>query len=109
MPETAISEGDVIALDDTKIEHPYGKKLPFLCWLFDNSDKKHLWCMNLVSTLIVRANGLTTPLFWRIWMQNKDKGAAAKATKLVLAKDMLLSLRTITDKRLWVAMDRVSM
>ena len=106
MPETAISEGDVIALDDTKIEHPYGKKLPFLCWLFDNSDKKHLWCMNLVSTLIVRANGLTTPLFWRIWMQNKDKGAAAKATKLVLAKDMLLSLRTITDKRLWVAMDR---
>jgi hypothetical protein len=29
--ETAIAEGDIIALDDTKIEHPYGKKLPFLC------------------------------------------------------------------------------
>lgn len=62
-PETAISEEDVVALDDTKIEHPYGKKLPFLCWLFDNSEKKHLWCMNLVSTLLVRSNGLTTPLF----------------------------------------------
>ena len=65
-PETAISDGDVIALDDTKIEHPYGKKIPFLCWLFDNSEKKHLWCMNLVSTLLVRANGLVTPLSWKI-------------------------------------------
>lgn len=104
--ETAISEGDVIALDDTKIEHPYGKKLPFLCWLFDNSEKKHLWCMNLVSTLLVRANGLTTPLFWRIWVQDKDKGSQAKLTKLKLAKDMLLSLRTLTSAKLWVAMDR---
>jgi hypothetical protein len=34
--ETAICDGDVVALDDTKIEHPYGKKMPFLCWLFDN-------------------------------------------------------------------------
>lgn len=38
-PETAISEGDVVALDDTKIERPYGRKLPFLCLLFDNSEK----------------------------------------------------------------------
>lgn len=105
--ETCISEGDVIALDDTKIEHPYGKKLPFLCWLFDNSEKKHLWCMNLVSTLIIRANGLTTPLFWRIWVQDKEKkGAQEKMTKIELAKDMLNSLRKITDKKLWVAMDR---
>jgi len=104
--ETAITEGDVIALDDTKIEHPYGKKLPFLCWLFDNSDKKHLWCMNLVSTLLVRANGLTTPLFWKIWIQEKEKSANAKASKLELAKNMLLSLRTITHVKLWVAMDR---
>lgn len=96
----------MIALDDTKIEHPYGRKLPFLCWLFDNSEKKHLWCMNLVSTLLVRSNGLTTPLLWRIWVQEKDKGVQAKMTKLVLAKDMLLSIRKITSKRLWVAMDR---
>lgn len=105
-PETTISEGDIVALDDTKIEHPYGKKMPFLCWLFDNSDKKHLWCMNLVSTLLIRSNGLITPLFWRIWIQNKDKAVQAKLTKLELAKDMLLSLRKITDSRLWVAMDR---
>lgn len=105
-PETAIAEGDVVALDDTKIEHPYGKKLPFLCWLFDNSEKKHLWCMNLVSTLLVRSNGLVTPLFWRIWIQNKDNSANGKLTKIELAKNMLLSLREITSVRLWVAMDR---
>ncbi|MGL6121389.1 MAG: transposase [Fusobacteriaceae bacterium] len=105
-PETSISQGDVVALDDTKIEHPYGKKLPFLCWLFDNSEKKHVWCMNLVSTLLVRSNGLTTPLFWRIWIQHKDKKEKAKSTKLELAKDMLLSLRSITNVKLWVAMDR---
>ena len=37
--------------------------------------------MNLVSTLIIRTNGLVTPLFWRIWVQNKEKSANAKATK----------------------------
>lgn len=104
-PETSINEGDVVALDDTKIEHPYGKKLPFLCWLFDNSEKKHLWCMNLVSTLLVRVNGLATPLSWRSWIQDKEKSANAKLTKIELAKDMLLSLREITSVRLWVAMD----
>ena len=104
--ETTISEGDIVALDDTKIEHPYGKKLPFLCWLFDNSEKKHLWCMNLVSTILIRANGLITPLSWRIWVQDKEKAANARKTKIELAKDMLLSLREITSVRLWVAMDR---
>lgn len=95
-----------MALDDTKVEHPFGKKLPFLCWLFDNSDKKHLWCMNLVSTLLIRPNGLITPLFWRIGVQDKEKSANAKKTKIDLAKDMLLSLRETTSVRLWVAMDR---
>lgn len=105
-PETTISDGDVIALDDTKIEHPYGKKMPFLCWLFDNSEKKHLWCMNLVSTLLVRANGLVTPLSWRIWVQDKENKKQSKRTKLVLAQEMLLSLREVSAARLWVAMDR---
>lgn len=40
--ETALSDGDIIALDDTKVAHPFGKKLPFLCWLFDYSDKTHV-------------------------------------------------------------------
>lgn len=78
------------------------EKYAFLHWLFDNSDKKHLWCMNLVSTLLIRLNGLITSLFWRIWIQNKDKAVQAKLIKLELAKDMLLSLRKITDSRLWV-------
>ena len=37
--ETALKEGDVITLDDTKVVHPFGKKIPFLCWLFDSSQK----------------------------------------------------------------------
>ena len=106
LPETAISDGDVIALDDTKIEHPYGKKMPFLCWLFDNSEKKHLWCMNLVSTLLVRANGLVTPLSWKIWVQDKENKSKSKHTKFDLSKEMLLSLRKVSSAKLWVAMDR---
>jgi hypothetical protein len=85
-------DGDVIALDDTKIEYPYGKKMPFLCWLFDNSEKEHLWCMNLVSTLLVRANELVTPLSWRIWVQDKENKKQSKRTKLGLAQEMFLSL-----------------
>lgn len=104
--ETVICDDDVIALDDTKIEHPYGKKIPFLCWLFDNSEKKHLWCMNLVSTLLVRANGLVTPLSWKIWVQDKENKNQSKRTKLVLAQEMLLSFREVSHARLWVAMDR---
>ncbi len=93
-------------MDDTKIEHPYGKKMPFLCWLFDNAEKKHLWCMNLVSTLLIRSNGLVTPLLWRIWVQDKSAPVQGKRTKLILAEEMLLQIRTLTDVRLWVAMDR---
>ena len=59
--ESRLQDGDIIALDDTKIEHPYGKKLPFLCWLFDSSDKRHIWCMNLISTLAVLQNGFRVP------------------------------------------------
>jgi hypothetical protein len=38
-----LKDGDVVNLDDTVIDHPYGKKLPFLCWLFDSSQKIHVW------------------------------------------------------------------
>lgn len=105
-PETVFAEGDVIALDDTKIEHPYGKKMPFLCWLFDNAEKKHLWCMNLVSTLLIRSNGLVTPLLWRIWVQDKSVPKPERRTKFVLAEELLLNIRSLTTVRLWVAMDR---
>lgn len=59
--ESRLTDGDIIALDDTKVEHPHGKKIPFLCWLFDSSDKHHVWCMNLVSTLAVLKNDLEYP------------------------------------------------
>jgi len=28
--ESRLADGDVIALGDTKVEHPHGKKIPFL-------------------------------------------------------------------------------
>lgn len=51
--ESRLTEGDVIALDDTKIEQRHGKKIPFLCWLFDSSDKRHLWCMKISYQLLL--------------------------------------------------------
>jgi len=103
-PETALTDGDIIALDDTKVAHPFGKKLPFLCWLFDYSNKTHVWCMNLVSTLAVCKNGLEYPLFWRFWIKTDDQDV--KKSKLELAKQMLLDLKSVCGKKLWIAMDR---
>ena len=102
--ETRLSDGDIIALDDTKIEHSYGKKIPFLCWLFDSSDKRHLWCMDLVTTLAVLKNGLEYPLLWRIWVKSENQ--KEKQNKLELAKQMLSEIRKTNKSRLWVAMDR---
>ena len=102
--ESQLSEGDVIALDDTKIAHPFGKKLPFLCWLFDSSTKNNVWCMNLVSTFAILKNGLQYPLFWRFWVKTEVKDI--KKTKLELSQQMLLDLRSVCKTRLWVAMDR---
>lgn len=102
--ETKLNDGDIITLDDTKIEHPHGKKLPFLCWLFDSSDKKHVWCMNLVSTLAVLKNGLEYPMLWRFWVKKDQENE--KQTKLDLAKQMLSDFRSINESKVWVAMDR---
>ncbi len=99
-----MTDGDVIASDDTKAEHPYGEKIPFLCWLFDSSDKRHVWCMNLVTTLAVLKNGLEYPMSWRFWVKADDSNE--KRTKLDLAKEMLADFRKFNKARLWVAMDR---
>ena len=66
--DSRLTDGDIIALDDTKVD-PYGKKIPFLCWLFDSSDKRHVWCINLVSTLAVLKNGFEYPMLWRFWVK----------------------------------------
>lgn len=102
--DSRLTDGDIIALDDTKIEHPHGKKIPFLCWLFDSSDKRHVWCINLVSTLAVLKNGLEYPMLWRFWVKNGQENE--KQTKLDLAKQMLAEVRQLNKARLWVAMDR---
>ena len=103
-PECRLEDGDVVALDDTKLEHPYGKLIPFLCWLFDYSDKRHVWCMNIVSTLAVRQNGLEYPLLWRFWTKSHQDSDAP--SKIDLAKQMLKDIRSLTSARLFVTMDR---
>ena len=102
--ETRLSDGDIIALDDTKIVHPYGKKIPFLCWLYDHASKTQVWCMNLLSTLAVLQNGMEYPMLWRFWVKSVSQNE--QQTKLDLAKQMLLEIRRLTEAKLWVAMDR---
>jgi hypothetical protein len=101
---TRLKDGDVVNLDDTVIDHPYGKKLPFLCWLFDSSQKIHVWGMNIVVLQAVLRNGLEYPLSYMVWRKPENKGEGP--TKLDLAQQMLLQLRTSVTSRLWVAMDR---
>lgn len=102
--DTQLHEGDVIALDDTLNPHPFGKELPFLCWLFDHSKKINVWTMNLVTLHVVLRNGLEYPLFYRIWRKPEVKGEGP--TKFDLAIEMLVQLRKSVSCRLWVAMDR---
>lgn len=102
--DTALKPDDIINLDDTHIAHPYAKKLPFLCWLFDSSSKTYSWCMNLVVLQAVLQNGLEYPLFYSMW-HKVEKGEYG-LTKIDLAKQMLLMLRKNVSCRLWIAMDR---
>lgn len=103
-PVTALTEGDVVNLDDTHSAHPFAKLLPFLNWLYDHSTKTYVWATNLVVLQAVLKSGLEYPLFYRIWHKPETKGEGL--TKLDLAKQMLLMLRESTSCRLWVAMDR---
>lgn len=102
--DTRMQEGDVIALDDTQVLHPYGKKMPFLCWLYDHSQKIHVWGMSLVVIQAILRNGIEYPLFYRIWHKPESKGEGP--TKLDLAREMLLQVRKTVSHRLWVVMDR---
>lgn len=104
-PRMRLVDGDVIAIDDTKLDHPFGKHMPFLCWLFDSSEKVNVWCMNLLTTLAVRENGLEFPLSWRFW--KKPSPEQSQPSKIELAMESLLEVRAIQPLvRLWVAMDR---
>ena len=106
-PDTKLQDGDTASLDDTMIDHQYGKKLPFLCWLFDHSKKVDIWTMNLVALQAVLKNNLDYPLFYRIWLKPKTvEKKLTNPTKFDLVKQMLLDLRKTVHCRLWVAMDR---
>lgn len=102
--QTRLKDGDQINLDDTLVAHPYAKKLPFLSWLFDHSQKVYYWGMNLVVLQAVLSNGIEYPVSYAIWHKPID-GESAK-TKLDLVREMLLQIRRSVSARLWVAMDR---
>jgi hypothetical protein len=105
--DTILKEGDSINLDDTSVDLPYGKVLPFLCWLFDHSKKVNIWAMSFVALQAVLKNGLEYPLFYRIWLKPKDETEKENnPTKFDLAIHMLLDLRQSVKCKLWVAMDR---
>lgn len=98
-----LQEGDIVNLDDTHIAHPYAKRLPFLCWLFDSSSKVYSWCMNAVVIQAVLQNGLEYPLLYSYWRKTDDDSGL---TKYELAQQLHLMLRESVTCRLWVAMDR---
>lgn len=102
--DTRLTDGDVITLDDTKVAHPFGKKIPFLCWLFDSSDKINIWCMNVMATYAVLKSGLEYPIFYRIWRKTDNQDE--KKTKIDLSIQMLQDIRKSFNGKLWVAMDR---
>lgn len=104
-PETALQEGDVIALDDSHVPHPYAKRIPFLYWLYDSSNKVYTWAMNLVVLHAVRQNGTEYPWSYAIW-QKPESDTDVKPSKLVLAWQMLQDLRHQVSCRLWIVMDR---
>ncbi|QSO46933.1 hypothetical protein [Alicyclobacillus mengziensis] len=104
-PDTALADGDVLALDDTHAPHPYAKGIPFLYWLYDSSNKVYTWAMNIVVLHAVRSNGLEYPWSYAIWTK-PENDADKKQSKLDLAVQMLQAVRKQVTCRLWVVMDR---
>ncbi|MCF8568617.1 transposase [Alicyclobacillus tolerans] len=104
-PDTALAEGDVLALDDTHAPHPYAKGIPFLYWLYDSSTRVYTWAMNIVALHAVRKNGVEYPWSYAIWTK-PENDADKKQSKLDLAWQMLQVVRKQVTCRLWVVMDR---
>ena len=104
--ELKLEEGDVIALDDTLIAHPFGKSLPFVSKLFDHSQKVYVYGMNLLALHAVKQNGREYPLFHSFWVKSETEEPSV--TKFVLATQAFKKLRAMLPEtmRLWVSMDR---
>jgi len=106
-PDTALADGNVLALDDTHAPHPYAKGIPSLYWLFDSSTKVYTWAMNIVAFHAVRSSGVEFPWSYAIWTKPQND-ADKKQSKLDLAWQMLLQVRTQVTCRPWLVMDRWS-
>ena len=104
-PDTALRDGDVLALDDTHAPHPYAKEIPFLYWLYDSSTKVYTWAMNIVVLHAIRSNGVEYPWSYAIWTK-PENDADKTRSKLELAWQMLQTVREQVTCRLWVVMDR---
>lgn len=103
--ETRLVDGDVIALDDSLIEHNHSKKIPFIYRLFDHCSNTYVDAMNIVALHAVKTTGLQYPLLYSVW--NQDNGKDPYQSKLNLAEHMLQQLRDqfATPVKCWVAMD----
>lgn len=103
--ETRLVDGDVIALDDSLIEHNHAKKIPFIYRLFDHCSNTYVHAMNIVALHAKKASGLQYPLLYSVWKQDNHKDP--HQSKLDLALHMLQQLRDqlAAPVKCWVAMD----
>lgn len=103
--DTMLKDDDVIALDDTLVEHNHARKMPFIYRLWDHCSKAYVNAMNVVVLHAVKANGLQYPLLYAIWKQ--DDGQPEHQSKLTLALNLLNQVKahTLGAAQCWVAMD----
>jgi hypothetical protein len=98
-------DSDVIALDDSLIEHEHARKIPIIYRLFDHCSHKYIDAMNIVALHAKKATGLQYPLLYSVWKQDNQKDP--HQSKLDLALYMLQQLRDqlAAPVKCWVAMD----
>lgn len=103
--QTKLTDGDVVAFDDSLISHNHAKKMPFIYRLWDHCSETYMEAMNLVVLHARKASGLQYPLLYSIWKQ--DNGKDPHATRLDLALMMLMQLRNQLAEhiKLWACFD----
>ncbi|AIQ14158.1 hypothetical protein PDUR_21245 [Paenibacillus durus] len=103
--ETMLKDDDVIALDDTLVEHNHARNMPFIYRLWDHCSKVYVNAMNMVVLHAVKANGFQYPLLYAIWKQ--DNGESEHLSKLHLALNLLQQVKDNLrgTAKCWVAMD----
>ncbi len=65
--QTALSDGGIVALDDTHQARPYANKMTWVHRLFDHSANTFVPALNLVALLGIRRDGVNYPLGFRFW------------------------------------------